>query len=170
LSETEESRFQNLIVPHLDSGYSLARWLMGNPVDARDVMQEASIKAFRFMGSLKKSESAKAWFFQIVRNSAYTWLKAKPDYLEIDDATPLVSNPDPEHLLIHNVGSEEVRKALEALPSRQREILILREFEELSYEEIARVLEVPEGTVMSRLARARQLLKTTLISQRGGKL
>lgn len=163
-NDDERARFQRLVVPHFEAGYNLARWLAGNDADAADIVQNSALKAFRFIGSLR-AESGKGWFLQIVRNTAYSFLKQRPTFEEFDEI------PDPqvdsETLVDNQMTAERLRTALQDLDPRFREILVLRELEELNYEEIAQLLEVPLGTVMSRLSRARLALKQKLIAEGG---
>jgi len=157
------------VLPHLDAAYNLARWLAGNDHDAQDVAQEASLRAFRFFGSFR-GENARAWLLSIVRNTFYTWLrKNRPtqNTVEIDDET--VASED---ALINTeaanpqfADAEVVRRAIAELPVEFREIVILREMEGFSYKEIADLAEVPIGTVMSRLARARKLLQKLVAAE-----
>jgi RNA polymerase sigma-70 factor (ECF subfamily) len=158
--------FEETVLPHLDAAYNLARWLAGNDHDAQDVAQEASLRAFRFMGSFR-GENARAWLLTIVRNTFYTWLrKNRPmektieindETLDIENASANVETVDP-----HFADADAVRGAIARLPVEFREIVILREMEGFSYKEIADLAGVPIGTVMSRLARARKLLLKSL--------
>ncbi len=154
------------LIPHLDSAFNLARWLTRNDQDARDVLQEAFIRALRFFGSLE-GEDPKPWFLKIVRNTCYTWIKQNRDGATTEpfDETTHAGDetaPDPEFLLLLNADIARVRNALEQLAIEHCEILILRELEGLTYAEISQVLGVPIGTVMSRIARARAKMKTIL--------
>ena len=153
------------MLPHLDAAYNLARWLAGNDHDAQDVAQEASLRAFKFFGSFR-GENARAWLLSIVRNTFYTWLrKNRPaqNLVDINDETLDIeessANPKVEP---HFADADAVRRAIADLPVEFREIVILREMEGFSYKEIADLAEVPIGTVMSRLARARKLLQKSL--------
>ena len=158
--------FEQTVLPHLDAAYNLARWLAGNDHDAQDVTQEASLRAFKFFGSFR-GENARAWFLTIVRNTFYTWLrKNRPpgntveindETLDIEDASGNVERVNPQF-----ADADTVRRAIAELPVEFREIVILREMEGFSYKEIAELAEVPIGTVMSRLARARKLLHKSL--------
>jgi RNA polymerase sigma-70 factor (ECF subfamily) len=158
--------FEQMVLPHLDAAYNLARWLAGNDHDAQDVAQEASLRAFKYFGSFR-GDNPRAWLLSIVRNSFHTWLsKNRPaektvemteDILEIEDAS--VSG-EPFNPLF--ADADAVRRAIAELPLDFREILILREMEGFSYKEIADLAEVPIGTVMSRLARGRKLLQKSL--------
>ncbi|PWU19965.1 MAG: RNA polymerase subunit sigma [Verrucomicrobia bacterium] len=157
-----------MVLPHLDAAYNLARWLAGNDSDAQDVAQEASLRAFKFFGSFR-GENARGWLLTIVRNTFYTWLrKNRPpeqtveiadEVLDIEDAA---ANAEAAHTQF--ADADAVRRAIAELPTEFREIVILREMEGFSYKEIADMAEVPIGTVMSRLARARKLLRRNLTS------
>lgn len=157
--------FEEMVLPHLDAAYNLARWLAGNDHDAQDVTQEASLRAFRFFGSFR-GENARAWLLTIVRNTFYTWLrKNRPleqtveitdEALDIEDAAASTQT----HLQF--ADADAVHRAIADLPVEFREIVILREMDGFSYKEIADMADVPIGTVMSRLARARRLLQKSL--------
>jgi RNA polymerase sigma-70 factor (ECF subfamily) len=168
-------RFEEVVLPHLDAAYNLARWLTGNEHDAEDVVQEACVRAFRFIDHCR-GENARAWLLSIVRNTCFTWLKRnRPNALHIpldDIETEIEDAAAPPGLAaLQKCEAETVRKALDELPAEFREILVLREFEGLSYKEIADIIEAPVGTVMSRLARARQRLQQALLkSQSTGDL
>jgi RNA polymerase sigma-70 factor (ECF subfamily) len=158
--------FEQRVMPHLDAAYNLARWLAGNDHDAQDVAQEASLRAFRFFGSFR-GENARAWLLAIVRNTFYTWLrKNRPPekMVEIDDETLDLEyvSANPEMVNPRFADADAVRRAIADLPVEFREVVILRELEGFSYKEIADLAEVPIGTVMSRLARARKLLQKRL--------
>jgi RNA polymerase sigma-70 factor (ECF subfamily) len=164
--EIKVARFEQSVLPHLGAAYNLARWLLRNPADAEDVVQESYLRAFRFFGGYHGGD-IRAWLLTIVRNTTYTWLQqnrsrefAEPFNDEVeqiqDDAL------DPETLLIQSAGVEALRAAVNELPIEFREVLVLREFEDLSYKEIAAITEIPIGTVMSRLARARRRLQEQL--------
>jgi RNA polymerase sigma factor (sigma-70 family) len=161
--------FANVVLPHLDAAYNLAHWLTGNRTDAEDVVQEASLRAFRAIRQFGGG-SARAWVLRIVRNTGRSWLrKNRPttivtvEHLEAVEAL-LVTTPGdpaietPEATLIAEVDAKHLRAAIAALPMPFRETLLLRDVEGLSYREIAETTEVSIGTVMSRLARARQRL------------
>jgi len=162
--------FEQVVLPHLDAAYNLARWLAGNDHDAEDIAQEACARAWQFRGGYRGGDS-RAWLLAIVRNTAYTWLKKNrsrimvpledQEVAAVEDAT--ASAPD-----FHNADAAMLRAAVEELPLEFREALVLRELEGLSYKEIADVAEVPLGTVMSRLARARRQLQ--IIFQRKGEV
>jgi RNA polymerase sigma-70 factor (ECF subfamily) len=171
---TRLARFQRSVLPHLDAAYNLARWLTRNDHDAEDVVQEAFVRALRYFDSLRQDDS-RAWLLAIVRNTCYTWLeKNRPaDMVAIDDegllsadaeslghAAPGESNP--EVIVLQSAQKKLVNQALEELPVAYREVLVMRELEDLSYKEIAQAAGVPIGTVMSRLARGRELLRKTI--------
>jgi RNA polymerase sigma-70 factor, ECF subfamily len=160
LSERRQ-RFEGLVLPHLDAAYNLARWITRNDHDAQDVVQEAVLRAYRFFDGLRGE--AKPWLLAIVRNSCMSWLNVNrpADLAGFDDRTveALVSEEEgPETQAMRALDRRMLNEAIAALPAQFREVLVLRELEDLSYKEIARVADVPIGTVMSRLARARRLL------------
>jgi RNA polymerase sigma factor (sigma-70 family) len=162
------TRFTSVVMPHLDAAYNLAHWLTGNRSDAEDVAQEASLRAFRAIRGFAGG-SARAWVLSIVRNTAYSWLrKNRPttvitveDLEAVEIALARSGSPDadtPESALITQTDAKRLRAAIAALPTPFRETLVLRDVEGLDYREIAEATEVPIGTVMSRLARARARL------------
>jgi RNA polymerase sigma-70 factor (ECF subfamily) len=158
-------RFEQIVMPHLDAAYNLARWLAGNDHDAEDIAQEACVRAFRFVGSFRGG-NGRSWLLAIVRNTAYTWLKKnRPQAVVALDDDTLHEIEDPSTgpaATFDNADADVLRAALEELPVEFREALVLRELEGLSYKEIAEVAEVPIGTIMSRLARARKQLQEFL--------
>jgi RNA polymerase sigma-70 factor (ECF subfamily) len=158
--------FEETVLPHLDAAFNYARWLTRNDADAEDVVQDACVRAMRFFSSLR-DDDARAWLFTIVRNAWYSRVSRKANVAEgtrlNDGQAQRPDNAlDPEERLLqqHTVGL--VRAALEQLPVDFREVIVLREIEGLSYREIAEIAGVPIGTVMSRLARARERLQTIL--------
>jgi len=158
--------FEETVLPHLDAAFNYARWLTRNDTDAEDVVQDACVRAIRYFSSLR-DDDARAWLFTIVRNAWYSRVSRKANVAEgtrlNDGQDQRPDNAlDPEERLLqqHTVGL--VRAALEQLPVDFREAIVLREIEGLSYREIAEVAGVPIGTVMSRLARARERLQTIL--------
>jgi RNA polymerase sigma-70 factor (ECF subfamily) len=169
MSELKARRnFGEDVLPHLDAAYNLARWLTRNEQDAQDVVQEAYIRAFRFFGGFRGG-NARAWLLRIVRNTCYTWLQQNRQpqpMVEFDEKLfgPDPCTPNPEEALLRNDSRNLLRKALETLPQRFREVLILRELEGMSYKEISEVTGIPPGTVMSRLSRARGGLRQSLAS------
>jgi RNA polymerase sigma factor (sigma-70 family) len=168
-------RFEAAMSPHLDAAYNLARWLAREPHDADDVVQEAYLRAFRFFESFRGGD-ARAWLLAIVRNTFYSWLEKNRHHdsaVEYDEANAgldmaeaageqALHGTDPQRLLLRAADQKLVEQALLRLPAEYREILVLRELEELSYKEIAEIAGVPLGTVMSRLSRARERLREQL--------
>lgn len=154
--------FEEAVMPHLDAAYNLARWLMRNEADAQDMVQEAYLRALRFFGGFHGTD-ARAWLLTIVRNTCYTWLKRSRSVQLSVDFDELVltkesDEPDPEVSHVLKVRAQLINEAIEKLPIEFREVVILRELEELSYKEIASITGIPIGTVMSRLSRARKRL------------
>lgn len=158
--------FEETVLPHLDAAFNYARWLTRNDADAEDVVQDACMRALRYFSSLR-DENARAWFFTIVRNTWYSRVSRRANTAEAASLdTTRDERPDeslgPEQRLLQQHAVARVHAALEQLPADFREVLVLREFEGLSYKEIAAVVRIPIGTVMSRLARARERLLTVL--------
>jgi RNA polymerase sigma-70 factor (ECF subfamily) len=169
-SDDRKRRFELLALPHLDAAYNLARWLVGNASEAEDVVQEAYLRAYRYFDTYQGGD-VRPWLLTIVRNCFSTLARhsrsGRTSYvaeLPTENAgqpqEPLRSIParDPEALLLHGADTERVNALMLELPPDYREVLLLREVEELSYRQIAEVVGVPVGTVMSRLARARATL------------
>ena len=164
--QDKQARFEETIMPHLDAAYNLARWLTRNEHDAEDVAQDAVLRAFKFFDGFHGGNS-RSWLLFIVRNTAYTWLQKNRKHEiatvfseEAHDVEDLASNP--EVLLLKKADHQEIMRAVEQLPVEFREVIILRELEGMSYKEIAEMSDVPIGTVMSRLARARKQLQQAL--------
>ena len=161
------ARFEQSIMPHMDAAYNLARWLATNDSDAQDVVQEAYLRAFKFFGGFRGA-NGRSWLLRIVRNTFYDWLKenrrenVEPFDEELHDTPEDTGTPD--LLLLAKADTELLHKAIAGLPVEFREILVLRELEGFSYKEIADVADVPLGTVMSRLARAREHLRSLLVA------
>jgi RNA polymerase sigma-70 factor (ECF subfamily) len=161
-------RFRAVVLPHLDAAYGFARWLARDPVLAQDLAQEAMLRALRYFHAFR-GEEARPWLLRIVRN---TWTdlrlrKGGSDQpLEVAENRP-ADGPDPEQSALAADRRRQVAAALAALPAEAREILVLREIEDLSYKHIALVLDLPVGTVMSRLARAREKLAAELSGRLG---
>jgi RNA polymerase sigma-70 factor (ECF subfamily) len=163
-----QSRFESVVLPHLDAGYALARWLTRNDADAADVVQEAFLRAFRYFDSYRDGD-AKSWLLKIVRRTSYDWLERnRPSEvvpLELDDDPDRsVHNPpagavDTDALLESRSDLRRLDILIEGLPPALREAIVLRELQELDYRQIAEVTGVPIGTVMSRLHRARAALR-----------
>jgi RNA polymerase sigma-70 factor (ECF subfamily) len=165
-SQQKVHRFEVEIAPHLGAAYNLARWLTGRHEDAEDVVQDAFLRAFSAIETLR-GETAKPWVLKIVRNTAMTWMtrRGNPGAPVADEeAVERACEPSagPEALVLAACDRERVRGALEEIAPEFREALVLRELEGLSYKEIAEVAEVPIGTIMSRLARARKQLQEFL--------
>jgi RNA polymerase sigma-70 factor (ECF subfamily) len=157
------TRFDQAVLPQLDAAYNLARWLTRNGTDAEDVVQEACERALKYFSAFRGGD-AKAWFLTIVRHTCYDWLRRnRPSEVVPGDGQALEDAPDPggtpEQIVARNASAAALNEAIAALPLGYREVLILRELEELPYKEIARVVDIPIGTVMSRLARARGMLQ-----------
>jgi RNA polymerase sigma factor (sigma-70 family) len=160
--------YEEVLLPHLDAAYNLARWLTRDERDAEDVVQEAYLRALKHFAAFKGGD-ARPWLLAIVRNTFYTWIQRnRPSEavtpFEEENDTYISDTADPELLLLKKTDKQMLRCALRKLPSEFLEVIVLREFEELSYKEIAVVVQVPVGTVMSRLARGRRRL-TELVSQ-----
>ena len=159
--------FETAVLPHLDAAYNLARWLTRNDADAEDVVQEAYMRAFKFFGGFH-GDDGRAWLLEIVRNTSYTWMQRNrsPELnMPLDDEPREVEGDDlnPEELLLQKADAQTLRQAVEELPLEFREVLVLRELDEMSYKQIAAVADLPLGTVMSRLARARKRLQHILV-------
>ena len=166
LSDPNEAiSFNDAVLPHLDAAYNLARWLTRNDHDAEDVVQEASLRAFKYWAGISHRNS-RSWFLAIVRNTFYTWHRQRlPEMHLYSDADPVEvddENPGPECAAILGADREMLKSALEDLPLEYREAIVLRELEGMSYKEIADIANVPVGTVMSRLARGRKRLLVVL--------
>lgn len=158
--------FERLVMIHLDAGYNLARWLAHDAQDAEDVLQEACLRAMRYVASLH-GQDGRSWFLTIVRRAFYDWLaRERPALLVRDDEAAMAALADeadgPEQLLLRKHERQALADAVAALPLPFREVIVLRELEELSYKQIAHIVDVPIGTVMSRLSRARARLRELL--------
>ena len=153
-------RFDTLVAPHIGAAYNLARWLVRNDRDAEDVVQESCLRAVRFLDGFR-GDSARSWLLTIVRNSSYTWLRQnRPQEVKVPPDGELRDNSlDPEVSLQNSIDAQILRNAMEQLPLEFREVIVLRELEEFSYREIAHMADIPIGTVMSRLARGRRMLR-----------
>ena len=163
---TPRGTFDAVVGPHLNAAFNYARWLTRNDADAEDVVQDAAIRAFRYFGSLR-SDNPRAWLLTIVRHTWYARASqhaARPRLVEYEEMThgQADDRPDPEALALQRQTADRVRKAVELLPDDFREVIVLRELEGMSYKEIADVAGIPMGTVMSRLARARERLLAML--------
>ena len=166
LNPGQLARFEQVILPHLDSAYNLARWLVGNDHDAEDVVQEAYLRAVKFFASFRGGDG-RPWLLAIVRRVSYDRLeriRSGPSLTVFDEEVH--SDPrrgsDPVQFLVRQEDGETLRMALAELPVEFREVLVLRELEGLAYKEIAAIADLPPGTVMSRLARGRERLRDRL--------
>jgi RNA polymerase sigma-70 factor (ECF subfamily) len=167
----QHARFAQAVLPHLGSAYRLARWLTRNDHDAEDLVQEAYLRAYKAFGGFHGGDG-RAWLLAVVRNTCYTWLR-KHRTQEL--ATPFdeqqhgngTEATNPERLFWQNVAGEMLHEALEELPVPYREVLVLRELEGFSYKAIAAIADIPVGTVMSRLTRARARLQQVLVGRLG---
>ena len=174
--DDKRSRFEAQVLPHLDAAHRLARWLCRSPGEADDVVQEAFLRAFRAFGTLR-SPDARAWLLAIVRNCHLSALAEQrrrsfePLTEELEEQSQSATArpaPDPERASIEHDERRSLERLIAALPAEHREVLLLRELEDLSYREIATVTDVPIGTVMSRLARARAALRANWLEQSQG--
>ena len=174
--DDKRARFDVQVMPHLDAAYRFARWLTRSPTDADDVVQEAFLRAFRAFDTLRGPD-VKAWLLAIVRNChasaisqerrrAYVPLPEEPD-AEFGSGT-LAASADPERASMQHQEARRLEQLVAALPEEHREVLLLREMEDMSYREIAAVTQLPIGTVMSRLARARAALKGKWLQEAAG--
>jgi RNA polymerase sigma factor (sigma-70 family) len=174
-NKDERDAFDEVFLPHLPEAYRLAQWLTGSASDAEDVVQEAALRAFRGIKSFG-AVNARAWSLTIVRNTAFSWLtKNKPktvvfmndlsaaEQQELEHEGPHGARIEtPEEIALFKADAAEVQKALTQLPAQFREVIVLREINQMNYRDIAEITNVPIGTVMSRLSRGRQLLITLL--------
>jgi RNA polymerase sigma-70 factor (ECF subfamily) len=177
-NKDERAAFDEVFVPHLPEAYRLARWLAGSASDAEDIVQEAALRAFRGIKSFG-AVNARAWSLTIVRNTAFSWLaknKSKTvvfmNDLSVTEQQELeyeglhgTKIETPEEIALFKADAEEIQKALAQLPVQFREVIVLREINQMNYRDIAEITNVPIGTVMSRLSRGRQLL-TALLGDR----
>ncbi len=162
----ERGRFEQALLPHLGAAYNLARWLTRDEHDAEDVVQEAYLRALKSFGGFHAADG-RAWLLAIVRNACYTWLQKKRLRQAATTFDEEIHSVDagastPVTLLLQKENKQAVHQAVEELPVDLREVVVLRELEGLSYKEIAAVADIPMGTVMSRLARARERLQKSL--------
>jgi RNA polymerase sigma factor (sigma-70 family) len=175
----ERTAFDEVFLPHMPEAYRLARWLTGSAADAEDIVQDAAVRAFRGIKSFG-AVNARAWSLTIVRNTAYSWLmKNRPktvvftndlsaaEQQALEHEGPQGARIEtPEEIALFKADAEEVQTALTQLPPQLREVIVLREINQMNYRDIAEITNVPIGTVMSRLSRGRQLL-ITLLGDRG---
>jgi RNA polymerase sigma-70 factor, ECF subfamily len=172
LDPTELARFEATVLPHLDAAYTLARYLMRDDDDAQDVAQEALLRALKYFGGFRGGDG-RAWVLAIVRNTGRSWYRSRRAdraAVEFDEElhSEATAEDHPEAALLRAASRDTVRRALAALPFAFREVIVLREIQGLSYKEIAEVADIPVGTVMSRLARARERLERALVSSTEG--
>ncbi|MCW3055811.1 MAG: polymerase subunit sigma [Chthonomonadales bacterium] len=171
LDQSKTRRFERIVLPHVKAAYNLAWWLLRNEQDAEDVVQEACLRAYKHLDRFR-GEDARAWLLTIVRNEGYDWLdrnRRRERTVSLDQTSiDIPSETDnPEVLVMRNIDMGLLHEGLENLPVEFREVLVLRELEELSYREIAAIVEIPLGTVMSRLARGRKRLQEWLHCRTG---
>lgn len=153
----------------MDAAYNLARWLTRNEQDAQDMVQDAYLRAFKFFDAFHGVDG-RAWLLTIVRNACYTWLhqnRAHEMTTTFDEEIHSIESEtsNPAALVLQSADHQILRQALDELPVEYREAVVLRDLEGFSYKEIADIVNVPTGTVMSRLARARERLKKILRDQ-----
>lgn len=163
-SAEDRERFERQVLPHMDAAYNFARWLLRNPANAEDVAQEAMLRAYRFFAGFHGGD-VRAWLLQIVRNTSYTWMEKHRSVdlmTEFDETIHVQPGVSPEAAAVASNDRDRLMKALEMLPVRSREVIVLRELEGCSYKEIAAITSIPIGTVMSTLARARERLQQLL--------
>jgi RNA polymerase sigma factor (sigma-70 family) len=161
-------RFEEAMLPHLAAAYNLARWLTRNGSDAEDLVQDAYLRALKGFEGFRGGDG-RAWLLRIVRNTCYTWLqenRVQEFATTFDEELYTIENDstNPETLLLRSADKQSLKEALEKLPLEFREVIVLRELEGMSYKEIAELAGIPVGTVMSRLARARERLQQLLIA------
>ncbi len=164
------ARFEQLVLPYLDAAFNLAAWILSSRTDAEDVTQEALLRAYRFFQGFHGGD-VRAWLLQIVRNTSYTWLEKNRRMKQMDQFNEELhtqSFTTPESIAIAGNDRERLKRALETLPHRFREVLVLREIEGCSYKEIAAIASIPIGTVMSSLSRARRQLQSALAKDAAG--
>jgi RNA polymerase sigma-70 factor (ECF subfamily) len=169
--QSKTRRFEVVVMPHLNAAYNLARWLTRSDQDAHDIVQEASLRAFKFFDGLR-GDDGRAWLLGIVRNTFYTWLEQRRKHdahapfdeesHSQENATQGPPESDPESILARADSARLLNQALARLPLEFREVVVLRDLEDLTYKEIAEVSAIPIGTVMSRLARGRKMLLADL--------
>ncbi len=173
----DQARFRAVVMPHLGDAYALARWIVGNPTDAEDVVQDACLRAFRGIGGFAGG-NARAWLLTITRHAAFTWLGKNRSAVvvgvddlegverrELEQGMPMEAGETPEAALIAKADAQRLEAAIAQLPVPFREALVLRDVQGLEYREIAQVINAPIGTVMSRLARARNRVIAIIAAQ-----
>jgi len=175
VSRLQNSDFEKLALPLLDPLYNFARWLSGDPDEARDLVQETFAKALKGLGTFKEGTNFRAWMFRILRNTFLTsrsGLERRSTEQEDEEGlaeSAAASQDTPEEALVRRADIELVRKAIARLPAAFQEVLLLADIEEMKYQEVADTLDIPIGTVMSRLARARKQVRKHILESAGGK-
>jgi RNA polymerase sigma-70 factor (ECF subfamily) len=172
LDSEERGRFERATLPHLDAAFNLARWLTRDEHAAEEVVQEAFCRAARFFGSFRGGDG-RTWLLAVVRRASFDWLRKRRAWtaaaaFDEEAHSPRDESLSPERLALQKADRDRLREAVEGLAPEHREVIVLRELEGLSYQEIAAVAEVPVGTVMSRLSRARRQLQERLAPCPGG--
>jgi RNA polymerase sigma-70 factor, ECF subfamily len=173
VDSTELGRFEAIVLPHLDAAYTLARYLVPNEEDARDVVQDAYLRALKYFGGFRGTNpgEGRPWLLAIIRNTAFTRRRRgrrEAGAAEFDEQlhSAAVEEVHPEAELLGTAARESLHQAIDRLPSEFREVIVLRELEGMSYKDIGEVTGVPLGTVMSRLSRARRRLQQALTAER----
>ncbi|HEV2671160.1 MAG TPA: sigma-70 family RNA polymerase sigma factor [Gemmatimonadales bacterium] len=176
MEPSELERFEAIVLPHVDAAYTLARYLTGNTEDAQDIVQDAALRALKYFGGFRGTgeRDGRAWLLTIVRNTVHTWRQRRhPEsggtVFDEEQHSERIAADDPALALDRKETRERLREALAQLPDEFREVIVLRDIQELSYKEISDVIGVPEGTVMSRLHRARQRLQRMLVRDGKGR-
>lgn len=169
-SGEKTARFESVVLPHLDAAYNLARWMTRNKDDGEDVAQEAVLRAFRFFDTFR-GEDGRVWLLTIVRNTYLTWIRRQIPRQSVDEFDERLHSDietalTPESEALRQATAAQVQRAIEALPSEYREVIIMRELEQMSYKEIATITQAPLGTVMSRLSRGRSILRQLIAGER----
>jgi RNA polymerase sigma factor (sigma-70 family) len=174
---TKKQRFQAAVMPHIDSAFNLARWLTRGHQDAEDIVQEAYLRAFNFFDGFH-GEDGRVWLLGIVRNTFYTWYqKDKVDNQHTqfqeelhgsNEKFDMLDDSNPERIMIQKDSQRLLQQAMRELPMEFREVMVMRELEDLSYKQIAEIIQIPMGTVMSRLGRGRKQLAAILAVNNGG--
>ncbi len=174
---TKKQRFQAAVMPHINSAFNLARWLTHGHADAEDIVQEAYLRAFKFFDGFH-GEDGRVWLLCIVRNTFYTWYqqnKVQSQHTQFEEElhssneeSDILDDANPERILIQKDSQRLLQQAMRELPMEFREVMVMRELEDLSYKQIAEIIQIPMGTVMSRLGRGRKQLAAILAVNNGG--
>ena len=170
LNAEDRARFEQLVLPHLDAAFNLAVWILSSRTDAEDVTQDAVLRAFRFFEGFHGGD-VRAWLLRIVRNTCYTWLEKNRRMKmtdQFDEEVHMQCSATPESIAVAGDDHERLTQALQVIPPRFREVIVLRELEGCSYKEIAAITSIPIGTVMSALSRARRQLRSALAKSAEG--